>query len=166
MNGGVIWLTGLPASGKTTLSLSLQARLRRAKVPCCVLDGDEMRATLCPHLGYSDEARAEFYATLARLAASLAKQGLLVLVPATAHLRAYRQLARQLAPRFMEVWVSTPLVECQARDPKGLYASAGEAPGHLPGVDTPYEEPLHPDLIATGGEDAHAIERLLRFAGC
>jgi len=165
MSGSVIWLTGLPASGKTTLSLSLQARLRQANVASCVLDGDAMRAILCPHLGYSDEERAEFYGALARLAASLAKQGTVVVVPATAHLRSYRQLARDLAPRFLEAWVSTPLDECRRRDPKGLYASAVKSSGRLPGIDLPYEPPLRAEVVASGGEDAHALELLLRFAG-
>ena len=78
---------------------------------------------------------------LARLAAELARQGLIVLVPATAHLLAYREHARRLAPRFLEVWVTTPLEECRRRDPKGLYAGADRLPGHMPGVDLPYEAP-------------------------
>lgn len=161
MSGCVIWFTGLPASGKTTLSLSLSAELARLGVPACVLDGDVMRGLLTPRLGYSDDERREFYAVLARLAAELAKQGLVVLVPATAHLRAYRQYARELAPRFLEVWVATPLEECRRRDPKGLYASAENVPGHLPGVDLAYEVPLHADVRAAGGDDAAAVKRLL-----
>lgn len=160
-SGTVVWFTGLPASGKTTLSRELHERLRRVGVAACVLDGDVMRGLLSPRLGYSDEERLEFYTTLARLAAELARQGLVVLVPATAHLRAYREHARRLAPLFLEVWVATPLSECQGRDPKGLYATAGTVPGHLPGVDLPYEEPTHADVLASGGEDPVAIERLL-----
>jgi adenylylsulfate kinase len=163
MNGSVTWVTGLPASGKTTLCLNVQARLRHLGVTACVLDGDVMRAALTPKLGYSDEERADFYAMLARLAAELAKQGLAVCVPATAHLRAYRQHARELAPRFLEVWVATPLAECKRRDPKGLYASATTEMGHLPGVDLPYEEPLHADITAEGGEDSAAVEHILSF---
>lgn len=159
--GTVVWLTGLPASGKTTLACELQVRLMRVGAASCVLDGDVMRGLLMPRLGYSDEERKEFYDTLARLAAELARQGLIVLVPATAHLRAYREHARELAPSFLEVWVTTPLEECRRRDPKGLYATAGQVPGHLPGVDLAYEEPLHPDVHAAGGEDATAIERVL-----
>jgi adenylylsulfate kinase len=161
MNGCVIWFTGLSASGKTTLALAVQERLRRLGVTACVLDGDEMRALLRPRLGYSDEDREEFYAVLARLAAELSRQGLIVLVPATAHRRAYRKYARDLAPRFAEVWVTTPLAECQRRDPKGLYASAAHEPGRLPGVDLQYEEPLHAEVLSTGGEDMAAVDRLV-----
>ncbi len=163
MNGRVIWFTGLPASGKTTLSVRLQTRLQQLGLPCCTLDGDTMRAIMCQNLGYSAEERAEFYSTLSRLAAELASQGLIVLVAATAHLRAYRQHARELAPRFLEVWVTTSLDECRKRDPKGLYEMAAQVPGHVPGADLPYEEPLQAELTAEGGKDELALERLVSF---
>lgn len=163
MTGSVVWFTGLPASGKTTLGMAVAARLKRLGSPVCLLDGDVMRSVLSPKLGYSDEERAEFYATLARLAGQLAKQGLVVLVAATANLRAYREHARELAPRFVEVWVATPLEECRRRDHKGLYAVADDLPGHLPGVGRPYEAPLQADVQATGGDDAEAVERVLRL---
>jgi adenylylsulfate kinase len=127
-----------------------------------MLDGDVLRPIVAPTLGYSEEERTQFYTTHAKLAAELANQGLVVLVPATAHLREYRQLARQLAPRFVEVWVTTPLPECQRRDPKGLYAAA-TTPGHLPGVDVRYEEPTHAELVASGGEDSAAVEGILHL---
>jgi len=163
MNGCVIWLTGLPASGKTTLSQRLHACLVDRRLAACVLDGDVMRAILTPRLGYSDDARAEFYGMLARLAAELASQGLIVLVPATAHLRAYREQARRLTPRFIEVWVTTSLEECRRRDPKGLYAIAEKVPGHLPGVDLPYEPPTDPEVVSNGGGDSGAVERVLEL---
>jgi adenylylsulfate kinase len=163
MTGCVIWFTGLPASGKTTLAHALQRRLAEVGVTACCLDGDVMRAVLSPRLGYTDEDRAEFYLMLARLAAELARQGLPVLVPATAHLRAYRERARSLFPRFAEVWVTTTLDTCRARDPKGLYASAEQTPGRLPGVDLPYEEPLHAELHAAGGDDVAALAWLSSY---
>jgi adenylylsulfate kinase len=160
MTGVVVWLTGLPSSGKSTLARAVRDRLLSQGTSPCILDGDVFRAIIAPTLGYSEEERSQFYVMLARLAAELAQQGLVVLVPATAHLKEYRQLARQLAPRFVEVWVTTPLPECQRRDPKGLYAAA-TAGGHLPGVNLPYEEPEHAELRANGGEDPVAIERIL-----
>jgi adenylylsulfate kinase len=160
MTGVVVWLTGLPSSGKSTLARAVRDRLLGQGTSPCILDGDVLRAIIAPTLGYSEEERSQFYATLARLAAELAQQGLVVLVPATAHLKEYRQMARQLAPRFIEVWVTTPLRECQARDPKGLYAAATAA-GLLPGVNVRYEEPDHAELLANGGEDLEAIERML-----
>jgi adenylylsulfate kinase len=125
-----------------------------------LLDGDEVRAALAPGLGYDEDARARFYAVLAELAALLAGQGVAVLVAATAHRRAWREHARAVAPRFLEIHVATPLSTCAARDPKGLYARArgGEAP-HLPGPGAEYEPPLAPDVTASGGEDPEALER-------
>ncbi|MDF3071101.1 MAG: cysC [Polyangiaceae bacterium] len=156
-------MTGLPSSGKSTLAHAVRARLLRQGTSHCILDGDTLRAIITPTLGYSDEERAQFYEALARLAATLARQGLVVLVPATAHLKEYRAMARELAPRFLEVWVTTALKECQRRDPKGLYAAAVASPGHLPGIDVRYEPPEHPDVSAKGGEDQFAVERILEL---
>jgi adenylylsulfate kinase len=161
MSGVVVWFTGLPASGKSTLARHVQTRLRERGESACVLDSDSMRRLLAPMLGYSDDERAIFYEALAGLAAELASQGLTVLVSATAHRRTYRRRARELAPRFVEVWVATPLAECRARDDKGLYAAATLGPSTLPGVGQPYEQPEHAEIRADGGRDTQAIERLL-----
>lgn len=160
--GTVVWMTGLPGSGKSTLANRVGAELRAAGAPSVVLDGDEVRAALVPRPGYDDAGREAFYATLAALAALLARQGLVVLVPATAHRRAWRDAARAQAPRYLEVHVATPLEECRRRDPKGLYAAAASgAARHLPGLDTAYEPPLHPDVVASGGDDARARAAIL-----
>ena len=110
-----------------------------------------------PSLLFDDASRVRFYEIVAQLAALLAGQGLVVLVPATAHRRALRARARALAPRFVEVYVTTALAECERRDPKGLYARArkGEAL-HLPGVGEPYELPESPDVVA----EAHNGEQV------
>jgi adenylylsulfate kinase len=154
MSGAVVWLTGLPQSGKSTL-----ARRLAAAVPgSCVLDGDDVRGALVPAPGYDATDRDDFYATLANLAALLAHQGHVVIVAATAHRRAYRDRARAAAPRFLEVHVSTPPEECARRDTKGLYR---DGPELLPGVGVPYESPSSPDVIARGGEDEAAIAAVL-----
>ena len=114
MSGVVVWFTGLPSSGKTTLAGRVARALAAAGRAHCVLDGDAVRAALVPPPGYDAASRAAFYATLARLAALLARQGLVVLVPATAHRRAFRDDARALAPRFVEVFVSTDVDTCRA----------------------------------------------------
>lgn len=159
-SGMVVWLTGYPASGKSTLARVVADALRTSGAPVCVLDGDEVRAALHPTPGYDDRARADFYASLAGLAALLAKQGLVVLVPATAHRASFRDTARALAPQFVEVFVDTPLAECQHRDPKGLYQ---RAPSTLPGSGMAYEPPQHPDLTARPGEPAaEALVDLIR----
>jgi adenylylsulfate kinase len=157
----VAWLTGLPSSGKSTLARRVADRCRAAGLPCAVLDGDDLRAALVPAPGYDGEARERFHETLARLAALLAAQGLVVIVAATAHRRAWRERARRLAPRFVEVHLATPLDACEARDAKGLYARAraGGATA-LPGAGAAYEVPLLPDVVASGGEDDAAAARV------
>lgn len=166
MTGVVVWFIGLPSSGKSTLARTVRQRLLERGTPTCTLDSDVLRTILAPTLGYAEADRDHFYAVLARLAAELAQQGLVVLVPATAHMRQYRENARRLAPRFIEVWLMTPLAECQRRDPKGLYASAVTTPdGHLPGVHVRFEEPEQAEVLATGGNDLSAVERIIALVG-
>jgi adenylylsulfate kinase len=133
--------------------------VERGVLPC-LLDGDVLRRALAPTLGYRDDARTAFYDSLGALAALLAGQGLVVLVAATAHRRSYRRHARGLAPRFIEVWVTTSLDECRRRDAKGSYASAAPG-GSVPGLDVPYEPPEQAELKAEGGRDTWAIEQVL-----
>lgn len=158
--GTVVWLTGRPSAGKTTLAAAMRQRLMRAGFSCVVLDGDTVRDAIVPTHGYSDEGRAAFYETLGRLAAVLCSQGMIVLVAATAHRAAYRAAARDRASAFIEVFVDTPREECEGRDDKGLYARAraGEIRG-LPGEA--FEVPISPDLVAHGGRDQAAVARLL-----
>jgi adenylylsulfate kinase len=158
----VVWITGLPSSGKSTLARQLHAALGARGVPSCVLDGDAVRKSLVPSPGYSTPERKDFYETLARFAALLAAQGLVVLVPATAHLRAYREQARALAPAYVEVFVDTPLAECELRDSKGLYrkSRAGDAP-NMPGSSEDYEPPEDPDFTCQGLLDPAALARFL-----
>jgi adenylylsulfate kinase len=161
MSGVVVWITGRPSAGKSTFAEHALRALRGQSVASCVLDGDAVRDSLVPRLGYDAAARAAFYETLGNLAALLARQDLVVLVPATAQRREFRERARSLAPAFVEVWVDTPLDECARRDTKGLYAAvrAGTLRG-VPGGDEAYEAPLHADVIAHGGEDEAAIAAL------
>ena len=160
--GAVVWITGLPSSGKSTLASAIHDRLRALGRSACKLDGDEVRAAIVPRPGYTPEARDAFYATLARLAAMLAAQGLVVVVPATAHRASYREDARRVAPRFVEVWVDTGADECARRDAKGLYAAArhGDTTS-LPGADVAYEPPVAPDVTAKGGLDTDAVDGVL-----
>jgi adenylylsulfate kinase len=152
MSGVVVWLTGLPRSGKSTMAQALADELRAAGRATALLDGDEVRATLVPRPGYDPTGRDDFYATLGGLAALLARQGLVVLVAATAHRRAHRDAARARSPRFLEVHVATPIELCRGRDPAGLYRSA--ARDALPGVGAAYEPPLAPEVVVTDVGDA------------
>jgi len=162
VTGLVVWFTGLPASGKSTLARRVRELVRDG----IVLDSDEVRAALGDDR-YAPGDRDAFYRALAELAGLLARQGQLVLVAATAPRRAHREHARRLAPRYLEAYVAAPLAVCEHRDVKGLYARAraGDAPT-LPGAGAPYEPPLHPDVIADGGRDDAAAAALARLISC
>lgn len=160
MSGVVVWLCGLPSSGKSTLARAAAARLRERGRATLLLDGDEVRAALVPPPGYDDAARDAFYDTLARVATLAAAQGLVVLVPATANRRAFRARARAMAPAFVEVWVDTPLEECRRRDAKGLYAAGAAG---LPGGGAPFEAPEAAELVVHP-DDEDAVERVVEAA--
>lgn len=140
-----LWLTGLPASGKTTLARHLRARLAAMGVDCVILDSDEVRTVLTPNPTYSSEERDRFYQGLVDLAYLLTSYGVNVIIAATATWRAYREAARRILSPFAEVYVRCSIEVCRQRDPRGLYAraDAGEIT-NLPGVGVPYEEPVNP----------------------
>lgn len=163
MTGAIVWFTGLPSSGKSRLARRVQAALAERRRPCCLLDGDRVRALLHPTPGYSDRERDDFYLTLGELSLELAEQGLVVLVPATANRQQYRDRIRARTSRFIEVWMTASLEECRTRDGKGLYAQAadGRVQG-LPGTDSSYEPPKSADVSAAGGEDDEALTRIVQ----
>jgi adenylyl-sulfate kinase len=166
--GATVWMTGLPASGKSSIAVGAEARLIGERRPAIVLDGDNLRHGLNGDLGFSPQDRSENVRRTAHAAALLAEAGVVTLVSLVSPYAADRATAREIhAERdlpFAEVWVATPLEECERRDPKGLYARAraGELQG-LTGVDAPYEPPesselaLHPE---DGGVE-EATHRLL-----
>lgn len=149
--GATIWLTGLPAAGKSTIASAVAARLAEAGREVEVLDGDEFRLTLSAGLGFSRDDRDVHVQRVGYVAEMLARHGVLVIVPVIAPYRKAREIVRRRHKRrgtnYLEIHVSTPVVECARRDPKGLYAKAfaGVVTG-LTGVDDPYEQPLEPDL--------------------
>ena len=149
----IAWFTGLPSSGKSTLARRVRERLVAGARAVVMLDSDEVREALGAR-GYEAKDRDGFYRALADLAVLVAKQGVVVLVAATAPRREHRDRARRAVGdggRFVEVWVSTPLAVCEARDSKGLYCRArrGEAP-EVPGIGVPYEAPRSPEVVADG----------------
>ncbi len=165
--GATVWMTGLPASGKSTVAAAVEARLVGEGRPAFVLDGDNLRHGLNGDLGFSAEDRAENVRRTAEVSALLADAGVVVLVALVSPYRADRAAARAVHERlelpFVEVHVATSLEECERRDPKGLYARAraGELQ-HLTGVDDPYEPPDAPDVVVTGDEPLEtAAERVL-----
>jgi adenylyl-sulfate kinase len=155
--GATIWFTGLPASGKSTLAVEIEALLIGAGRPALRLDGDNLRHGLNGDLGFSAEERAENVRRTAHAAALLAEAGVVALVALVSPYASDRATARAIHDAagvpFHEVWVSTGLAECERRDPKGLYAKAraGELPG-LTGVGDVYEPPDAPQLTI-GGEE-------------
>lgn len=148
--GGVVWLTGLSGSGKSTIGTHLEKLLFDADYNVMLLDGDSVRKGLCSDLGFSDDDRRENIRRVAELSALLAFQGVIVVCAFISPFRSERDLARRLAGEgaFMEVFVDCSIDECKKRDPKGLYAKAeaGEIKSFT-GVDSPYERPLKPELL-------------------
>ena len=146
-----VWLTGPPASGKSTVARALSEALRRRNVPAVILESDALRAILTPEATYEPGERDRFYAEVADLAGLLVRQGVPVIVDATAPRRAHRDRLRAAVRDFFEVLVATPHEICVRRDPKGLYARArgGDAP-HLPGATEAYEAPEKPDVVVSG----------------
>ena len=149
--GRTVWFTGLSGSGKSSVATVTERMLIERGTPTYILDGDNMRHGLNSDLGFTMADRAENLRRLAHVATLMADAGLTVLVPAISPLREHRELARGLHDNagieFFEVFVDTPLEDCERRDPKGLYAKArrGEIT-HFTGIDSPYQRPQNPDL--------------------
>lgn len=152
--GATVWFTGLSGSGKSTLAFEVERLLNAASRPAYVLDGDNLRHGLNEDLGFSAVDRTENVRRVAHVAALFADAGTVALVPLVSPYRRDRDLARRLHQDaglvFWEVFVDTPLEECERRDPKGLYVRArrGELTG-MTGIDDPYEAPLVPELRVT-----------------
>jgi bifunctional enzyme CysN/CysC len=150
-SGATVWLTGLSGSGKSTVAVALEALLLADGRPAYLLDGDNLRQGLNGDLGFSATDRDENVRRTAHVARLLADAGLVAIVPLISPYRTARDLARRLHADaelpFFEIFVDTPLDECERRDPKGLYAKAraGELAG-MTGIDDPYEHPLNPEL--------------------
>lgn len=165
-----VWITGLPASGKSTVARELESQLREAGIDPVVLESDALRTILTPEPTYAPDERDRFYRQLADIGALIARQGIPVIFDATANRRAYRDRARAAIPRFLEVFVDSPLALCRSRDPKGIYRSADSSRAStVPGVQTPYEPPLAPGLVLDGvaapGHSASRIVAKIREVG-
>jgi bifunctional enzyme CysN/CysC len=152
--GATVWLTGLSGSGKSTVAVALERLLVASGRPAYRLDGDNLRHGLNADLGFTAEDRSENVRRAGEVARLLADAGVVAIVPLISPYRAGRDTARAVHDAaglaFLEVFVDTPIEECERRDPKGLYAQAraGEITGFT-GVDDPYEAPLEPDLVLT-----------------
>ncbi len=145
--GLVIWLTGLPCSGKTTIAKKLAKYFRKRKRPVQILDGDVVRKTICKDLGFSKTDRDKNIERAAYIAQMLAENGVNVIVAFVSPYRKMRNFARKICPNFIEVYVKCDIKECMRRDTKGMYKKAlkGEIK-NFTGVDDPYEKPIRPEV--------------------
>jgi adenylylsulfate kinase len=161
----VIWFTGLSSAGKTTLAEAVEMQLCRRGLAVQVLDGDQMRRSLCRDLGFSNEDRIENIRRIGVVASLLERNGIIVLAAAISPFRHARDEVRKLCDAFLEVYVNTPIHVCEKRDQKGLYAKArrGEI-ANVTGIDSPYEPPLQPEVeCLTDQEDiADCVNKVLR----
>ena len=137
----------MPASGKSTIVSALKPQLEALGLTVDVLESDEARRTLTPNATYSSQERDLFYRALAFTGQRLVAHGVTVLFDATASRQAYRDYARAVISRFIEVAVDCPLAVCMQRDRKGTYQKGlrGES-ATVPGLQTPYEAPMNPEL--------------------
>jgi adenylylsulfate kinase len=159
-----LWLTGLSASGKSTLAYALNSRLLAAGRACCVLDGDQVRLGLNRDLGFTAADRTENVRRVAEVARLMNDSGLIVICALISPRRADRSLAKSIigADRFKEIYVNTPLSVCVARDPKGLYAQAmlGQI-AEFTAVSAVYEAPLSADLVIDTNNEAQSFDLVM-----
>lgn len=150
-----VWFTGIPGSGKTAVASRAAALLKKKGIDVKLLQLDEIRRVLTPTPRYTDEERDIVYASLAYMAKLLTGCGVNVFIDATANRRKYRDAARNMIPRFAEVYIRCPLSVCMEREarrkavfsPKGIYKKSAQTGATVPGVNIPYEEPLKPEIV-------------------
>lgn len=147
--GLMVWFTGLSGSGKSTLAIALEKSLADRGILCRILDGDNIRTGINNNLGFAPQDRVENIRRIAEVAKLFVHTGIVTLAAFISPTNEIRQMARQIVGEddFMEVYVSTPLAECERRDVKGLYAKArrGEIK-NFTGISSPFEAPASPDI--------------------
>ena len=150
----VMWFTGLPGCGKTTIADKVLTILSEKGISARILQLDEIRRAITPKPKYTEEERDIVYASLAYMGKLLADEGINVIIDATANRRRYRDFARRLIPNFAEVFIRAPLPVCMEREaerkakfsPKDIYKKAAGEKAAVPGVNVAYEEPLTPEI--------------------
>jgi adenylylsulfate kinase len=154
-NPFAVWVTGLPASGKSTLVAALKTQLAIRGVDVAVLESDVLREILTPHSRYDEEERELFYRQMTYIGTLLIEHGVPVIFDATANRQCYRNEARGKISQFLEVYVDCPLEVCIARDPKGIYRKGREGASEtVPGLQAVYEPPESPDVVVHSDREA------------
>ena len=147
--GIMIWMTGLSGSGKSTVAIGVERELQKRGILCRILDGDNIRAGINSNLGFSSEDRRENIRRIAEIGKLFVDTGIVTIACFVSPTLELRQMAREIiGPEdFREVYIATPLEECERRDVKGLYARArkGEVKDFT-GISAPFEAPTNPDL--------------------
>ncbi len=147
--GLMIWFTGLSGSGKSTIAIALERELHKRSILCRILDGDNIRTGINNNLGFTEEDRIENIRRIAEVGKLLVDTGIVTIAAFISPNNQLRAMAAEIIGKkdFMEVYVSTPLEECERRDVKGLYAKArrGEIK-NFTGISAPFEAPAHPDI--------------------
>ena len=142
----VLWFTGLSGSGKSTIAERVHQQLRQRGTDVEYIDGDALREVF-PQTGFTREEREEHLRRTGYMASRLAAHGITVIASFVSPYRESREFIRRLCPGFVEIYVATPLDECERRDVKGLYARARRGDiRNFTGIDDPYEAPEHPEL--------------------
>ena len=147
--GVMLWFTGLSGSGKSTVAIALERELHRRGLLCRILDGDNIRSGINANLGFTEEDRRENIRRIAEVSKLFVDTGIITIAAFISPTEELRQLAADIIGKtdFKEIYISTPIAECERRDVKGLYAKArrGEVK-HFTGISAPFEAPTHPAL--------------------
>lgn len=147
--GLMVWFTGLSGSGKSTIAIALERELQKRRLLCRILDGDNIRSGINSNLGFSEADRVENIRRIAEVGKLFVDTGIITIAAFISPSNALREMAAHIIGEedFVEVYVSTPIEECERRDVKGLYAKArrGEIK-EFTGISAPFEIPVHPDL--------------------
>ncbi|MBQ5937541.1 MAG: adenylyl-sulfate kinase [Bacteroidaceae bacterium] len=147
--GIMIWMTGLSGSGKSTVAIGVERELHNRGILCRILDGDNIRAGINSNLGFSEEDRRENIRRIAEIGKLFVDTGIVTIACFVSPTTELREMARKIIGEkdFREVYIATPLAECERRDVKGLYARArrGEV-RDFTGISAPFEAPTNPDL--------------------
>ena len=147
--GTMLWFTGLSGSGKSTIAIALERELHKRGLLCRILDGDNIRTGINANLGFSAEDRCENIRRVAEVAKLFVDTGIITIAAFVSPTEELRNIAERIIGQadFKEIYISTPIEECERRDVKGLYARArkGEVK-NFTGISAPFEAPQHPAL--------------------